>query len=94
MLKMVQIEMIKELQQKGMGPSEIAERLRIDRKTVNKYMKLEDYNPIQPIKKQSDYKVNSADYLDVVIYQLAIDLKSKEYHPQRPAEAQRNDETL
>lgn len=52
MLKMIQVEMIKELQQKGMGPSEIAERLRIDRKTVNKYMKLEDYNPIQPIKKQ------------------------------------------
>ena len=58
MLKMVQIEMIKELQQKGMGPSEIAERLRIDRKTVNKYMKLEDYSPIQPTKRQYSSKLD------------------------------------
>jgi transposase len=58
MLKMVQIELIKELQQKGIGPSEIAERLKIDRKTVNKYLKLEDYSPIQPIKKQCSSKLD------------------------------------
>ena len=30
-----------------------------------------------------DYKVNSADYLDAVSYQLSIDLKTKEYLAQR-----------
>lgn len=49
-VKMNQIELIKDLQQKGMGPSEIAGRLKLDRKTVSKYMKHEDYSPVQPIK--------------------------------------------
>jgi len=58
MLKMVQVEVIKELQQKGMGPSEISERMKIDRKTVSKYMKQEDYSPVQPIKKEQPSKLD------------------------------------
>jgi len=42
---MTQIEMVKELQAKGFGPVEIASRLRIDRKTVRKYMQQEDFSP-------------------------------------------------
>jgi transposase len=57
-LKMNQIELIKDLQHKGMGPSEIAERLKLDRKTVSKYIKLEDYSPVQPIKKQYSSKLD------------------------------------
>ena len=51
MLKMVQVDMLKDLQRKGMGPGDIAERLGIDRKTASKYMNMEDYNPKQPLKK-------------------------------------------
>ena len=42
---MTQIEMVKELQAKGFGPVEISSRLRIDRKTVRKYMEQEDFSP-------------------------------------------------
>ena len=35
---MSQIETIKELQAKGLGPVAIAERLNVTRKTVSKYM--------------------------------------------------------
>lgn len=38
MLKMSQVETIKDLQAKGLGPVAIAERLNITRKTVSKYM--------------------------------------------------------
>lgn len=38
MLKMSQVETIKDLQAKGLGPVAIAERLSISRKTVSKYM--------------------------------------------------------
>jgi hypothetical protein len=55
---MVQVDMIKDLQRKGMGPIEISERLGLDRKTVSKYMKIEDYNPKQPIKKCYESKLD------------------------------------
>ena len=45
MLTMKQIEAIKEMQTKGSGPSEISGKLSVDRKTVSKYMKLEDFTP-------------------------------------------------
>ena len=44
MLSMKQVDTIKELQRNGTGPSEIAEKMNIDRKTVSKYMKLDDLN--------------------------------------------------
>ncbi|WDL98474.1 IS21 family transposase [Alicyclobacillus sp. ALC3] len=42
---MGQIELVKEMQAKGLGPVEISNRLRIDRKTVRKYMQQEDFSP-------------------------------------------------
>lgn len=48
MLKMSQIETIKELQGKGLGPVAIAERLQIDRKTVSKYMAVEAFENKKP----------------------------------------------
>jgi transposase len=55
---MNQIELIKDLQDKGMGPSEIANRLKLDRKTVSKYMKLDDYSPVPPIEKKYSSKLD------------------------------------
>jgi transposase len=55
---MNQIELIKDLQDKGMGPSEIANRLKLDRKTVGKYMKLDDYSPVPPVKKMYSSKLD------------------------------------
>jgi len=40
---MKQIEAIKEMQNKGFGPCEISEKLSVDRKTISKYMKQEDF---------------------------------------------------
>src|SRR4030042_1171720 len=48
MLQMNQIDQIKELQRQGLGPQEIAGRLNLDRKTVAKYMKVEDFNGSLP----------------------------------------------
>ena len=44
MLQMNQIDQIKELQRQGLGSLEISSRLKIDRKTVAKYMREEDFN--------------------------------------------------
>jgi IS30 family transposase len=44
MLRMNQIDEIKELQRQGLGPQEIAGRLNLNRKTVARYMKVEDFN--------------------------------------------------
>lgn len=44
MLTMNQIDEVKELQRQGYGPQEIAARLGIDRKTVAKYMRVEDFS--------------------------------------------------
>ncbi|MFC4602056.1 IS21 family transposase [Cohnella hongkongensis] len=48
MLKLSQIETIKEMQRKGLGPSAIADRLQIDRKTVRKYMASETFEEVKP----------------------------------------------
>jgi transposase len=48
MLKMGQIETIKDLQGKGLGPVAIAERLQLDRKTVSKYMAVEVFEKKKP----------------------------------------------
>ena len=47
MLQMDQIDVIKELQREGFGPTDIASRLGFDRKTVSKYMDREDFSPNQ-----------------------------------------------
>ena len=51
MLRMNQIDQIKELQRQGLGSAEIAGRLNLDRKTVAKYMRAEDFNGQAWIKK-------------------------------------------
>ncbi len=43
MLNMNQVDQIKELQRQGMGPQEIGQRLKLNRKTVSRYMAREDY---------------------------------------------------
>lgn len=42
MLRMNQVDQIKDLQRQGLGPQEIGSRLRIDRKTVARYMARDD----------------------------------------------------
>ena len=44
MLTMNQIDEVKELQRQGYGPQEIATRLGIDRKTVARYMRVQDFS--------------------------------------------------
>ena len=44
MLRMNQIDEIKQLQRQGLGPQEIAGRLNLNRKTAARYMKVEDFN--------------------------------------------------
>jgi transposase len=48
MLRMNQIDQVKDLQRQGLGASEIADRLGIDRKTCTKYMAAEDFNAAAP----------------------------------------------
>lgn len=58
MLRMNQIDQIKELQRQGLGPQEIADRLNLNRKTVAKYMKVEDFNGGLPGKRASVSKLD------------------------------------
>ena len=58
MLRMNQIDEIKELQRQGLGPQEIAGRLNLNRKTVAKYMKVEDFNGALLGKKASASKLD------------------------------------
>ena len=60
MLRMNQIDEIKELQRQGLGPQEIAGRLILNRKTVAKYMKVEDFNGGLLGKKTAAYLCRSA----------------------------------
>jgi hypothetical protein len=59
MLQMNQIDQIKELQRQGLGPQKIAQRLNLDRKTVAKYMRIEDFNGGEWIKKETVSKLDS-----------------------------------
>jgi transposase len=52
MLKMSQVETIKDLQAKGLGPVAIAERLNISRKTVSKYMSEDGFQEKPKSKKE------------------------------------------
>ncbi|MBM3284787.1 MAG: IS21 family transposase [Candidatus Aminicenantes bacterium] len=58
MLRMNQIDQIKELQRQGLGPQEISERLNLDRKTVAKYMCIDDFNSVDWIKKNTVSKLD------------------------------------
>ena len=58
MLRMNQIDEIKELQRQGRGPQEIASRLNLNRKTVAKYMRIEDFDGALSGKKASVSKLD------------------------------------
>lgn len=58
MLRMNQIEQVKELQRQGLGVTKIAARLEMDRKTVAKYMLSEDYNPTLPQQEETASKLD------------------------------------
>ena len=58
MLVMEQIETIKELQFRGLSPSEIARKLSVDWKTVVKYMQQECYSPKPPSVRCAESKLD------------------------------------
>ena len=58
MLSMEQIETIKELQLRGLSPSEIARKLSVDWKTVVKYMQQECYSPKPPTVRCAESKLD------------------------------------
>jgi len=55
---MNQIDRIKDLQHRGLGPQEIAGRLNLDRKTVAKYMKVEDFSGRSREKRPKESKLD------------------------------------
>ncbi len=55
---MNQIEEVKELQRQGLTTTEIADRLRLNRKTATKYMRADDYNSVTPSKKVEESKLD------------------------------------
>ncbi len=48
---MTQVDCIKEMQGKGMTPTEICDRLTLSPKTVRKYLAVEDFSPQAPVKR-------------------------------------------
>lgn len=58
MLVMKQIEKIKEMQNQGLRSCEIAEKLELNRKTVSKYMKQEDFSPEIKVPKENPSKLD------------------------------------
>ena len=67
MLRMNQIDQIKELQRQGLGPLEITGRLKLSRKTVAKYMKVEDFNGSTPGKRAPASKLDTLDEAKVLV---------------------------
>jgi hypothetical protein len=56
---MNQVDQIKEPQRQGLGSQEIAGRLKLNRKSVAKYMKVEDFNGALMGKKASASKLDA-----------------------------------
>ena len=53
MLNMSQVNNIRDLRRKGYRISEISRTIGIDRKTVRKYLEMDDFSPHPPIVKES-----------------------------------------
>lgn len=62
MLKMPQVNCIRDLSNSGYRVSEIAKKLGIDRKTVRKYLKQENFSPMPPVPSQQASKLDPYDY--------------------------------
>ena len=58
MLRMNQVDQIKELQRQGVGPKEIGERLNLNRKTVAKYMAREAFDTVGSDKVEMPSKID------------------------------------
>ena len=58
MLKMSQINYIRDLSNSGYRIGEIARKLRLDRKTVRKYLEQEDFSPMPPVKQPVPSKLD------------------------------------
>ena len=50
MLKMSQVNYIRDLSNSGYRIAEISKKLKLDRKTVRKYLSQEDFSPTPPVK--------------------------------------------
>ena len=58
MLKMSQVNYIRELSDSGYRIAEISKKLEVDRKTVRKYLSQEDFSPTPPVKQSSPSKLD------------------------------------
>ena len=73
MLNMSQIDSIRELKQKGYRNSEIAQKSKIDMKTVRKYLQQEDFSPTPPIKEARPSNLDA--YKEIIDRWLSDDKK-------------------
>lgn len=59
MLKMSQVNYIRDLSNSGYRIAEISKKLKLDRKTVRKYLNQEDFSPTPPVKHPVPSKLDS-----------------------------------
>ena len=80
MLKMSQINHIRDMARNGYRISEIAKETGTDAKTVRKYLEIEDFSPEPPIKVKKDSKLDA--YKATIIQWLTEDQKTwyKQHH--------------
>ncbi len=80
MLKMSQINHIRDMARNGYRISEIAKETGTDAKTVRKYLEIEDFSPEPPIKVKKDSKLDA--YKATIIQWLSEDQKTwyKQHH--------------
>ena len=58
MLKMSQVNYIRDLSNSGYRIAEISKKLKLDRKTVRKYLSQEDFSPTPPVKHPAPSKLD------------------------------------
>ncbi|MCQ1533954.1 hypothetical protein [Mitsuokella jalaludinii] len=58
MLKMSQVNYIRDLSNSGYRIAEISKKLEVDRKTVRKYLSQEDFSPTPPVKQPAPSKLD------------------------------------
>ena len=71
MLKMSQVNYIRDLSNRGYRIAEISKKLKLDRKTVRKYLSQEDLSPTPPLKHPAPSKL--APYKPKILEWLAED---------------------
>lgn len=58
MLKMSQVNYIRDLSNRGYRIAEISKKLKLNRKTVRKYLSQEDFSPMPPMKHPASSKLD------------------------------------